>query len=172
MESIFSKYADVHTHNLNAGSDAIVNLPIDADVPAEGSFSVGVHPWHADEPIDWDALRRKAANPRVVAIGETGLDKLRGAPMQIQEEVFLAHVRMSEELAKPLIIHAVGTYNRLVELRKSLRPTQSWLIHGFRGKPELATQLVRAGFEISLGAKYNPNVTAVIPPERLHHESD
>lgn len=172
MNSIFSKYADVHTHNLQAGADAIINLPIDSEIPAEGSYSIGIHPWDADSNIDWARLRLKASNPCVVAIGETGLDKLRGAPMPIQEEVFVAHVRLSEELGKPLIIHAVGTYNRLIELRKKLHPTQAWLIHGFRGKPELARQLVRAGFEISLGSKYNPGVPDAIPFERLHHESD
>lgn len=51
-----------------------------------------------------------------------------------------------------------------MELRKAFRPKQRWIIHGFRRKPELARQLVDAGFDISIGTKYNPGVPAVVPP--------
>ena len=47
-----------------------------------------------------------------------------------------------------------------------------WIIHGFRGKPQLAEALIRQGFYLSLGERYNPMSAAVIPIDRLLAESD
>lgn len=170
--SIFAKYADVHTHILDAGPDAIINLPLGANVPPVGSYSVGVHPWEADANVDWVQLREAAEKPQVVAIGEVGLDALRGPDLPIQERTFIRQALLAEELGKPLIIHCVRAYGRLLELRRELQPKQTWLVHGFRGKPELARQLTAAGFEISIGSRYNPAVPASVPTHLLHHETD
>lgn len=174
MPSPLSRYADVHTHRLDAGPDAIINLPAGADVPPQGSYSVGIHPWDAARATEADMqwVERAAELPQVVAIGETGLDALRGGPLDEQERVFVRHVMLSERLGKPLIIHAVRTLHRIMALRKSLRPAQTWVIHGFRGKPALAQQLVRSGCDISIGALHHPGVPAGVPPDRLHRESD
>ena len=168
-------FEDVHTHRLDAGPAAIVNLPEGADVPEEGYFSAGVHPWNSGRPdtaelMEWAA--RVAEHPRVVAIGETGLDALRGAPMEEQERLFRAHAELSERVGKPLIIHAVRTLQRLIELRRELRPTQEWVIHGFRGKPQTAQSLLRAGFSLSYGARYNAESFALTPPGRRYRETD
>ncbi len=57
-------------------------------------------------------------------------------------------------------------------LKKELKPTQPWIIHGFRGKPQQAGQLLRAGFNLSLGPNFNPETARVIPSDRLHIETD
>lgn len=173
--SIFAKYSDVHTHRLDAGPDAIINLPLDSigDIPSDDrSYSVGVHPWEADAQIDWNRLREAVTQPRVVAIGEVGLDALRGPALDLQEPVFVRQAHLSEEMGKPLIIHCVHAYGRLMELRRVLNPAQPWLVHGFRGKPELARQLISLGFEISLGSKFNPTVPSAVPAHLLHRETD
>ncbi len=172
-----SAFKDIHTHG-RTSPDIICSVE-----PSEGLsgqygtawFSVGIHPWSTVERVHtatWDALEKLAADSRVVAIGEAGLDKHRGGSQAYQEEVFLRHVELSEKLHKPLIIHCVGRYGRMLELRQKLRPTQLWIIHGFSGKPELARQLVAAGFGISLGHKADPAVAAIVPPNRLFHETD
>ncbi|MDE7377094.1 MAG: TatD family hydrolase, partial [Muribaculaceae bacterium] len=148
--SIFANYSDVHTHRLDAGLDAIINLPLDSidSIPADGrSYSVGVHPWDAEAQVDWERLRQAASLPQVVAIGECGLDALRGPALDVQEPVFVRQARLAEELGKPLIVHCVRAYGRLMELRRALSPSQPWLVHGFRGKPELARQLAALCFE-------------------------
>lgn len=173
--SIFAQYSDVHTHRLDAGSSAIINLPLDAGVETIEpgcSYSVGVHPWDADREVDWARLRRLAVHPQVVAIGEVGFDALRGPSLDAQEPVFVRQARLAEELGKPLIIHCVRAYGRLMELRRELKPHQPWLVHGFRGKPELARQLISLGFEISLGSKFNPAVPSAVPAHLLHRETD
>jgi TatD DNase family protein len=47
-----------------------------------------------------------------------------------------------------------------------------WIIHGFRGKPQLARQLINQGFYISLGELFNPQTATIIPTNRLLFETD
>lgn len=173
MTRTLSDFADIHTH-VASGADCVVSLPFGADVPAVGWFSVGIHPWDTGRctPADIDRVKRQAALENVVAVGECGLDSLRGAPLSVQEEVFREHVRISESAGKPLIIHSVRTLQRIIELRRELRPAQRWIIHGFRGKPQLAKSLLDAGIDLSFGGRYNPESFALTPPERRFRETD
>jgi TatD DNase family protein len=59
-----------------------------------------------------------------------------------------------------------------MNLHKALNPKQSWIIHGFRGKPEMASQLTKAGMFISFGEKFNPESVQAIPVDRILVESD
>lgn len=110
--------------------------------------------------------------PGVAAIGETGLDKLQGADIDTQIKVLTKHVELSEELRLPLILHVVKAYNDIITLRGLVKPSQRWIVHGFRGKPELARQLLDHGFDLSLGEHFNPATAAIIPDSRLHFETD
>lgn len=173
-----NRFADIHTHDLDAGPDAVICIdPTERPIPAvraDRFYSVGIHPWRADiaAPSDWAELERLAALPNVVAIGEAGLDALRGPEREVQMPVFLKQARLAEKLGKPLIIHAVKSNAELISLIRSERPSVPWIIHGFRGKPQLARQLTGCGFHLSLGKRFNPSVPAEIPPSLLHRESD
>lgn len=126
-------------------------------------FSVGVHPWRIE------ASKREAANQsfdkvsqlarlaKIVAIGETGLDKHTAKTANdyhFQQEVFISHARLSEEVKKPLIIHCVKAWDDLLNIRKAIHPEVPWIIHGFRGKKLLASRLIDAGFHLSFGMYY------------------
>ena len=164
---------DIHTHSNTATEAAIYNC--DTRYIAERKISTGIHPWHINDQWKEDfAMVAEFAKARnVVAIGECGLDTLKStAPPELQEDVFRAHALLAEELCKPLIIHCVKAYDRLIALHREIRPTQAWIVHGFRGKPQLATQLIKAGFHISLGEKFNPESAKAIPTERIFIESD
>lgn len=172
-------FSDIHTHRPDAGPDAVICLdPCDgvgmADMLSCHHYSAGIHPWNAARATeaDWHTLEEMAADPRTVAIGEAGLDALRGPSADIQLPVFQRQALLVETVGKPLIIHAVRTFPQLIALKHSLHPSQPWIIHGFRGKPELARELLRHGFHISLGPRHNAATAEVIPPDRLHHESD
>lgn len=163
---------DIHTHNQGA-KDAVINLEQGQTELRPGAlYSVGWHPWWA-VPADWEWIGRMAREEQVALIGECGIDTLRGQG-SIEEQLALTekHARLAEELGKPLLLHIVGSWGEIIGLRKRMKPKQPWIIHGFRGKPELARQLVRAGFLISLGEKFNPGVPEAIGPEFLLRETD
>lgn len=172
-----ARFADIHTHR-RRGPDCITNLEAGQSIdtaPGEAYYSAGIHPWDTGSPVPdylWQWLEHIAADQRVVAIGECGLDALSGGPSEVQTEVFIRQARLAERVEKPLIIHAVRSWPQIMALRRRLCPRQTWIIHGFRGKPELARQLLAAGFDISKGTRYNPAALAVIPPDRLHRETD
>jgi TatD DNase family protein len=87
----------------------------------EGVYAcLGVHPHEADDPGDLDELRELLAHPRVVAVGETGLDYHRDyAAHAAQQELFDAHLQIARDLGKPVVVHTrdagEDTWERLVE---------------------------------------------------------
>lgn len=171
---------DAHSHKVNTGNvNTVFNVRINDDPMSlpHGPrlyFSVGIHPWDAAhfQPSWLDKLNMLLNYQQVVAIGECGLDKSSGLPLKAQLEVFERQIILSEIAFKPLIIHCVGYYNELMELRLKHSPSQAWVVHGFRGKPELAKQLLKAGFYLSYGPKHNAGSVALTPPERLLLETD
>lgn len=163
---------DAHTHVLK--HDAVVNRYPGQSMPNGYIYSVGIHPWHVSQATDeqWGLLERLAERPDVVAIGEAGLDKLCDTPWNEQVEAFYRHIVISERLAKPLIIHNVRANQEILDAHSKFRPVQPWVIHGFRGKPQLAEMFLRRGIYLSFGAEYNLATLAVVPPDRLLRESD
>lgn len=148
----------------------------DAFYPQQGHFySVGLHPWEIKD--DWRTqmagLLVKALHPQVAMIGETGIDKKNGAaPLEVQMEVFREHVRLSELLRKPLIIHCVKGFDEVLAIRKEMKAALPWLIHGFRGGIEQWQQLSRAGLLVSIGEHYDEELVKELPLSQLFIESD
>lgn len=139
-------------------------------------ISIGIHPWYVtaddiEEQTEW--IKQTAINDkRVIAIGECGTDKLCNTDMNIQNEAFCNCITLSEELKLPLIIHSVKTSNEIIRLRKSIKPKQAWIIHGFRGKPEQALQYINNGLYLSFGKLYNSESIKITPHDRLLFETD
>ena len=175
-------YYDIHTHHVPTAPDvvAIVNTLIGVDsVPDAVSDplplfrSVGIHPcyiYNVEEQLA--ELRRQAVQPRVVAIGETGLDKRAATPLTQQMELFRASADLSEKHNLPLIIHCVKAWDELIALRRTLRPRRTWIIHGFRGGAEQACQLLRQGFLLSFGEHFHPDAVRAAYPDHLFAETD
>ena len=168
---------DVHTHHLpSTPGEAIVQLTPDAFTLQPGHFySVGLHPWDIRE--DWRTQMGKllvmALHTHVLMIGEAGLDKKNSpAPMEVQMEVFREHVRLSELIRKPLIVHCVKAFDELLSIRKEMKPTLPWIIHGFRGGVEQWQQLTRAGLLVSIGKHYDTTLIKELAPSQLLIESD
>lgn len=180
---------DIHTHHLpqEAGA-AIVNCYPEAFVPRTGGwYSVGIHPWRINEcvrmslqdgvPVVRQGAERLltkelAAHPQVLAIGETGLDKLTDAPLEVQMEIFEYQAGLAEEVGKPLVIHLVKAVGELLRLKRVLRPSVPWIIHGFRGKAALAEEYLRHGFYLSFGEKYQEEALRRVPARSLFMETD
>lgn len=171
-------FRDIHTHNASAPDDAILSVDaIDVAEAPQRPFSVGLHPWssnrpHADVMAAMERVERMAASPLCMAIGETGMDKRRGASPELQMALLRRHAALSERFGKPLILHVVGFFNEIMQLHRELRPRQLWIVHGFRGKPQLAAQLVRAGIALSFGEARNPASFLATPESLRYSETD
>ena len=156
---------DIHTHRTNQSQQAlsIRNLMPSEAWSIEQYCSIGLHPWHIDAnfPDEMEKVRKAATAKNVLLIGETGLDKLHGADLKLQETIFIEHIRISESVGKPLIIHCVKAFDEIIALRKKMRPQQQWIIHGFRGKPQQAQQLLDNGFQLSFGEHFNADSLAL-----------
>lgn len=167
---------DIHHHGNVPRSNAVNSIMAGQPLPAgECLLSVGIHPWQTDFhdlTSLFEELPPVVSNQRVVAIGETGIDRLRGADISIQTEIFKRHVQLAVATGKPLIIHAVRVSDILLPILKKTSPTVPVIIHGFRGKPTEALQLVNTGAYISLGERFNQTTATVIPEGRLLAETD
>lgn len=152
-------FVDLHTHKVLTDDDvvSVVSLSVSENPCGNGLFSIGIHPWTLDdERFDKETafaeLERKKSDPRVVAIGETGLDRLYPDTMEKQIALFERHVALSERTLLPIIIHNVRCTAEFIALRKRLKPKQRWIIHGFAGGVEEAEQLINQDFLLSIGA--------------------
>lgn len=161
---------DCHTHQPRP--QAVVQASPSSIQEPGLVYSVGIHPWDTAGDFDMKTLRAALLRPGTVAVGEAGLDALRGAPMERQIEIFEAQIELSESLGLPLIIHCVRASHHLLELRRHLKPSQPWIYHGFRGGAAAARQLLDAGLYLSLGPKFNDEAARAIPSDRLMIETD
>lgn len=167
---------DIHTHKAAPYPEGVVSLADlgEALLPAQ-CYSAGIHPWDTSAPIDETAFRRleEVARERgVVAIGECGVDLLKGGPLYRQLQILKRQVDLSESLRKPLILHCVKAADIILGLKRDLNPSQPWVIHGFRGKPELARQLTDKGIYLSFGEKFNPDTVSMMPGNMILAETD
>ena len=142
-------------------------------------YSAGIHPWYIGEKeVQLQLLSELAKDPKCLAIGECGLDRLCSTPLELQMEVFKDQIELAEKLQKPLIIHCVKAFDELLKIKKLFKTDIPWVIHGFNQKTEIAKQLLAQGFYFSLGkALLNPESNASkwlleIPIERLLLETD
>lgn len=171
---------DLHSHRDAPYPAGIISTDIRKlpSVAGEQLYSVGFHPWNLSSSglseNEITQLEIAAARPDVVGIGECGLDMLRPGlpPLALQMLALRIHVRISEEIGKPLILHCVKAHDILIGLRKEYQPSQPWIIHGFRGKPAILRMLVNAGIGISYGERYNPESVIATPVEKLYAETD
>lgn len=163
---------DCHTHDTTR-TDAIISVSPALFRPEEGKhYSVGIHPWETGATPYFELLERAAAHPSVAAIGETGVDRLRGAGIDTQTDVFRRHIALSESLRKPLILHVVKALDIILAVKKECRPAMPWIWHGFRGNATMAKQLADNGILLSLGSHFNTDAAASIPADKLLVETD
>lgn len=127
---------------------------------------VGQHPNHApDEVFDLGAYRALASHPKVVAVGECGLDYYRPDDPTLaqggQRELFLAQCALAQELDKPLVIHSrpskgtMDAYHDVIEILKDVKKGYPGLrgdMHFFVGGVEEAKAFIELGFTLSFTA--------------------
>ena len=122
----------------------------------EGIYcAVGIHPHDADRVTErcYELVREMALNnPKVVAIGEVGLDFFRDRSSRTaQEEVFRRFIRMARELSLPLIIHDRDAHDRIMAILKEEKAHEvGGVLHCFSGDLDMALECIEMGFKISI----------------------
>lgn len=170
---------DIHTHQLvPVPGESIVSCLPDAFFPQKGGwYSVGIHPWQLGS-YDWTDTAFRAhfeslvRHPQVLAVGEAGLDKLISVSLYSQTDALRYQADVAEAIDKPLILHLVKATTELLVLKRELNPRVPWIVHGFRGKAQLALDLVRHGLYLSFGARYQEEALRQMPADRLFLETD
>jgi TatD DNase family protein len=144
-------------------------------------FSAGLHPNQADE---WDetanAVEELVADPRCVAVGETGIDFYRmGAPREVQEDVFARHVELAKAHDKALVIHTRDSLEAALEMLERIGPPERLVFHCWSGEPDDVGRALDTGAYISFAGNVSfPNAVSLresaklVPPERLLVETD
>ena len=141
--------------------------------------AVGVHPENLENlPDDYlDRITELTKHPKVVAVGETGLDYHWDIPREEQKRVFEEQLGLSLDLKMPIIVHDREAHGDVFDLLRKYRPNA--LVHCFSGSVELMREAVRMGLYISLGgvvtfknARHSVEVASEIPLDRLLLETD
>ncbi len=146
--------------------------------------TVGVHPHSAAQAEDrtFDDLRALLRHPKVLAIGEIGLDyHYDFAPRERQQEVFIEQMRIAREFRKPIVIHTREAWDdTFALLRAHWTPAGlPGIMHCFTGGPEEARISLDLGFFLSFGgvvtfpkAVANQEAARIVPLGRLLVETD
>ncbi len=161
--------------------DAVIGL---ADAHADIWASVGIHPHEADSHVDIDAARLidAAAHPRVIAIGETGLDYYYNKSDHAQQQAsFRAHIAAARDTQLPIVIHTRDAEADTLDILRDETGQGAFpgIIHCFTASQSFAEQALALGFYISLSGivtfKNALDLQAsarLIPDDRLLIETD
>ena len=144
-------------------------------------LSCGTHPLNQSDNIDQNQLAKLSQHERVVAIGETGLDYFYAPDTKaVQLDSFRKHVRVANQLNKPLIIHTRDAQqDTLAILREENAQNVGGILHCFTETWEMAEQAIEMGFYISFSgivtfknAKELREVAKQVPDDRILIETD
>src|SRR5207253_217387 len=146
--------------------------------------AVGVHPHdaaQADEEALAEIERLAHASPKVVAIGETGLDFFRNlSPPDAQERAFRWQLGLARRLGKPVLVHCRDAHRETLAILVEEDVSRTGgIMHCFSGDAEVARRVLDLGLVISLAgpvtypnARALPEVARLTPPDRLVVETD
>jgi TatD DNase family protein len=171
-------------HIINIGSDRVGNvkcLEVSGQYPHIYS-TVGIHPHDAKTLDDklFDDLKEWAKNPKVVAIGEIGLDfHYMNSPKNVQINAFKKQIALAKELSLPIIVHSREAKEETMEILEKDAKGMPGVLHCFSGDIDMAKKVIDMGFYISIAgpvtfkkAEELREVVKTIPDERLLLETD
>ncbi len=166
---------NIHTHRSTGRQIEVVNRTFEDLVPEY--FSFGIHPWEIElweEKIN--EMSQVLSEENCLAVGEIGLDKLKGPNLVRQMTIFKQQIQLAEQHKLPVILHCVKAWNELKNLKRELKPKQPWIFHGF-SKASLTKEVLNERIYISLGQAILTslslqNALINIPLDRLFLETD
>jgi len=179
-------YIDIHNHGGSPlpGQYSVENLMAhenrEPDTIKGMTYTFGIHPWYLTHESFNDQIKKvkiNASHENVIALGEAGFDKLRGPDRELQKRAFDEQATIANERSKPLFIHCVRAWDDLLAAHKRMMPSKQWLVHGFRGKKDLAAQLISKGMYISFWFDFiikpeSSELVRSLPADRIFLETD
>lgn len=145
-------------------------------------FSAGIHPLHVEEsPFDRERLAELAQNPRIVALGETGLDyHYTKETLEQQQSSFAGHLQLAAEMDLPVIVHTRDAREDTIRLIHEHGSSESaGVLHCFTESLEMAKSALDLGYMISFSgiisfrnAAELRDVVKAVPLERMLIETD
>ncbi len=141
--------------------------------------AAGIHPENVLEstPEDLEKLKELYADPKVVAVGEIGLDYHWDPPHDVQAFYFEEQLKIANALGMPVVVHDREAHGDCMDLLRKYRPRGA--VHCFSGSAEMAKELVGMGMYLGFtGVVTYPNArrpleaAAAVPPDRLLLETD
>lgn len=203
-EEVIRRSIDAGIWMVNVGSQkdtsrAAIDL---AHKYSEGVYAtVGLHPIHTEESFhdaeeagdekgfksrgedfDYEYYKKLASDPKVVAVGECGLDYYRIKNQEVrikQEKVFIQQIELAQELKKPLMIHCREAYEDLIKILQvnSYKLQPRGIVHFFSGSKEDAKEILDIGFYFTFGgvitfSKSYDEIVKFVPLDRILIETD
>ena len=201
-----TQYFDTHAHydsgKFNADRDEVLRAvhesgvalivdPGDCAVTSERAVAIAQQydfvyaavGWHPEEAAGWtddslDQIRALAAQPKVCAIGETGLDYYWDTSTKTMQETMLrAQLELALELDLPVIIHDREAHGDMMDILRKYKP--KGVVHCFSGSVEMARELLRRGWYLGFdgpitykNAVKALDVIAACPADRMLLETD
>ena len=183
---VIARLRETRTHTIVVGTDlASSQKAVElADKYEEIYACIGIHP--VDDPkqsFEVDKFSKLVSHPKVVAIGECGLDFFHADKAQDyerQKELFLAQVHFALKHNKPIMIHARDSYSEIIQILQQLGSSTSKLrgdVHFFAGTLEEAREFIKLGFTLSFTGVITfthdyDEVIKNIPLESIMSETD
>ena len=166
-------FINVHSHSFDENNLTIFQGKIGL---LDKWFSLGIHPWDTDNSRLSQNFLDCLNLSNCLALGEIGLDKIKGPNLKTQIQVFEKQIELSEKLNLPVIIHSVKAWNELKLIKRQLKPTQPWIFHGF-SKATILEDVLSEGLFVSFGEATvrNPKLmdaSKKVPLEKLFLETD
>jgi TatD DNase family protein len=144
--------------------------------------AVALHPTRTADVTEADhaEIERLARDPRVVAVGESGLDYYWDySPPAAQQESFRRHIDLAKRLGKPLVVHDRDAHDDVLRILDEEGPPDAVVLHCFSGDVAMARRCARAGYVMSFAgpvtfrnAAQLREAAAVVPTELLLVETD
>ena len=151
-------FCDFHTHNAKP-AEQVVKLLSAAELPAEPLpgvfFALELHPWELPETFSGLSNAFLDQIHKADAIGEVGLDRLKGPSLDVQRQYLRAVLEAAADCRKPVVFHCVRAFPELLAAVKPF-PQIRKILHGFQGNDQKAAALQEAGFLITSRTRLYP----------------
>ncbi|MCD7969207.1 MAG: TatD family hydrolase [Alistipes sp.] len=174
-------YINIHTHTRTPDALCVVSYGLGRGaIPAMpgNPYSAGIHPWDAGSTDDGKlaGFLEYLETADIAAVGEAGLDKVKGGDMERQQEVFRKQIEIAARRKLPVIVHCVKAYNELFGIVRDY-PGTPFILHGYTGSPEQTARALDCGCYISAGLRSVRSPKTVqalqtVPADRIFTETD